>query len=176
MPTDLLYDLPIDAERARSTPRGDREVHVPEDLKRQTTFVDHHIGMRIRERRRQIGMNQQKLADALGVAFPQIQKYERGTNRVSASRLYETAIALKVSILFFYEGLKDTPQAWEDADIERVARTLLQTAEGAELARAFPRVTSGRLRQKVVELVISVADPEEDYIAENERTKEPSSD
>lgn len=113
-------------------------------------------------------MSQQSLAVMLGLAFTQVQKYELGTNRVSASRLYEIAIALKVPILFFFEGLEDTSRACEEDEGERAARKFLQTAEGAELAQAFRRVISRRLRRQLVELVRSIADEEQVCKAEND--------
>src|SRR5580692_8901907 len=69
--------------------------------------VDLHVGARIRMRRRMLGVSQEKLADALGLTFQQVQKYERGANRVSASKLYEIAAALKTPVAYFFEGLAD---------------------------------------------------------------------
>lgn len=139
---------------------------MPEDQQRQTTAVDHHIGKRIRARRKQMDMSQQKLAAVLGVSFPQIQKYEQGDNRVSASRLYEIACVLKVSMLFFFEGLGGGPQAWEDNDSERAARFLLQTSEGTAIARAFPHIASYRLRQQILELVLCAAEQDDHHDVE----------
>src|SRR5471030_2652213 len=69
--------------------------------------IDLHVGARIRLRRRMQGVSQEKLADALGLTFQQVQKYERGTNRVSASKLYEIATALRSPISYFFDGLVD---------------------------------------------------------------------
>ena len=73
--------------------------------------VDAHVGKRIRHRRWMVGMTQQQLADRVGIKFQQIQKYETGMNRVSASRLWDIADALGVTIAFFFEGLADGGQA-----------------------------------------------------------------
>ncbi len=124
-----------------------------QEPRRRSTPVDQHVGSRIRERRKSLGMTQQQLADALGLTFQQVQKYERGSNRVSASRLFETASALSTPISFFFEGLEDGLLVTEDDLGERAARLFLQTDEGAELARTFPRLASGRVRQKLLELV-----------------------
>lgn len=72
---------------------------------RATNAVDTHIGRRLRHRRLEIGMSQEQLAESLGVTFQQIQKYEKGVNRVAASRLYDITKALEVEITYFFEGL-----------------------------------------------------------------------
>src|SRR5215208_5898064 len=69
--------------------------------------VDRHVGLRIRMRRKEIGVSQERLAEALGITFQQVQKYERGANRVSASKLWEIASALRTPVAYFYEGLND---------------------------------------------------------------------
>lgn len=73
---------------------------------RATNSVDGHIGRRVRERRLEIGMSQERLAELLGVTFQQIQKYEKGINRVAASRLYDMTDALDVDIAYFFDGLR----------------------------------------------------------------------
>src|SRR5262245_58044651 len=70
--------------------------------------VDRHVGLHIRMRRKELGLSQEKLADSLGLTFQQVQKYERGANRVSASKLWEIARALDISVAYFYEGLGET--------------------------------------------------------------------
>lgn len=67
--------------------------------------IDEHVGRRLRQRRVLLGLSQEKLAESVGITFQQIQKYENGANRISAGRLYEFAQLLKVSVLFFYQGL-----------------------------------------------------------------------
>ncbi len=92
--------------------------------------------MNIRTRRKAIGMSQITLAQAVGLTFQQIQKYERGLNRVSASKLFEVSRALGVPVSFFFDGL--VQQAGEDGDTAALA--LLATAEGAEMATYFPKL------------------------------------
>src|ERR1700749_3490946 len=103
--------------------------------------VDRHVGARIRMRRRIQGVSQEKLADALGLTFQQVQKYERGANRVSASKLYEIAAALKAPVAYFFDGLAD-PTSNQSAEHgpsdEQTVHTFLMTAEGLELAKLFP--------------------------------------
>ena len=72
----------------------------------RSSKVDHHVGRRVRERRLALGMSQEKLADAIGIAFQQIQKYEVGTNRVAASRLWDIARILEVDVGYFFEGIQ----------------------------------------------------------------------
>ena len=73
---------------------------------KRSSDVDHHVRKRIRERRREIGMSQEKLGNALGISFQQVQKYELGINRVAASRLWDIAKALEVDVGYFFEGIK----------------------------------------------------------------------
>ena len=102
--------------------------------------VDTHVGKRIRHRRWMVGMTQQQLADAVGIKFQQIQKYETGMNRVSASRLWGIAEALGVSISFFFEGLSDDEnQARENA--------ILADREAMELVRAYTAIPEQQRRK-----------------------------
>jgi transcriptional regulator with XRE-family HTH domain len=110
--------------------------------------VDRHVGLRLRMRRRSLGWSQDKLADALSITFQQIQKYERGSNRVSASKLWEAAQALRTPVAWFYEGLAET-----GADSESTAAGFLLTPEGIEIARTFPLIRDVRTRRKILELV-----------------------
>jgi transcriptional regulator with XRE-family HTH domain len=120
--------------------------------------VDLHVGARIRLRRRMQGVSQEKLADALGLTFQQVQKYERGANRVSASKLYEIAAALKTPVAYFFEGLADPSNEAADGDEPRAAaehavHAFLMTSEGLELAGLFPRLPRGRLRRRMLDLL-----------------------
>jgi transcriptional regulator with XRE-family HTH domain len=120
--------------------------------------VDRHVGLRIRMRRKELGVSQERLAEALGLTFQQVQKYERAANRVSASKLWEIARALNASVAYFYEGLV----SGEDLDISPSpnlnAHAFLLTPEGVELATLFPKLPRARVRRKVVELVRALAD------------------
>lgn len=121
--------------------------------------VDRHVGFQLRLRRRQLGLSQEKLAEALGLTFQQVQKYERGANRVSASRLWELARALEVSVDWFFDGLEgsDAAAAPEGGMLDE-AREFLLTPEGVDLALAFPRV-SAPLRRRLLELIRGLAEP-----------------
>lgn len=120
--------------------------------------VDVHVGGRVRRRRKVIGMSQEQLADALGLTFQQVQKYERGANRVSASKLYAIAQALAVPVSFFFEGLADPTEGDQGSDgTEREVLAFLATPEGAELALIFPKIRRGPVRRQVLDLVRTMA-------------------
>jgi transcriptional regulator with XRE-family HTH domain len=126
--------------------------------------VDMHVGARVRMRRRFLGVSQQALAGRLGITFQQVQKYERGANRVSASKLYEIARALEAPVSYFFEGLAEpTPDRRRPRDIEAQEVSIgefLHSSEGMELARAFCRVPHPRLRRQVLDLVRTLAETE----------------
>jgi transcriptional regulator with XRE-family HTH domain len=130
--------------------------------------VDLHVGARIRLRRRMQGVSQEKLADALGLTFQQVQKYERGANRVSASKLYEIAAALHAPVAYFFDGLADPVGEGDGEDAgaadEQEVHAFLMTAEGLELARLFPQIPRGRVRRRLLDLLRTLvgADAEED--------------
>ncbi|HEY3797252.1 MAG TPA: helix-turn-helix domain-containing protein [Caulobacteraceae bacterium] len=121
--------------------------------------VDLHVGARIRMRRRMQGVSQEKLADALGLTFQQVQKYERGANRVSASKLYEIAATLRAPISYFFDGLADPAQpAGGEGDglDEQSMHAFLMSSEGLDLARQFARL--GRsVRKRLLDLVRTLA-------------------
>jgi transcriptional regulator with XRE-family HTH domain len=124
--------------------------------------IDLHVGARIRTRRKILGVSQEKLADSLGLTFQQVQKYERGANRVSASKLYEIAAALQTQIVYFFEGLADPAENSEGVDhgAEQFVHDFLMTPEGLELAGLFPKIKRGAVRRRVLDLVRSMADDE----------------
>jgi len=123
-----------------------------------------HVGARVRMRRRFLGLTQQALAESLCLTFQQVQKYERGANRISASKLYEIARALKVPAHYFFDGLADTAAEADDAAraAEVSIREFLMTPEGQELAQLYPSIESARLRRQVLELVRAVAEGDQD--------------
>jgi len=123
--------------------------------------VDRHVGLRIRMRRKELGISQERLADALGLTFQQVQKYERAANRVSASKLYEIASALNASVGYFYEGLASAEEIEASTAQSLEAHAFLLTPEGAELATLFPKLTRSRVRRKLVELVRAIAGAED---------------
>ena len=130
---------------------------------RSANPVDLHVGARIRMRRRLQGVSQEKLAEALGLTFQQVQKYERGANRVSASKLYEIAAMLRAPVAYFFDGLAD-PAGEADDDSrggdERAVHAFLMTSEGLELARSFTQVPRGRVRRRLLELIRALGGPE----------------
>jgi len=125
------------------------------DPDRAPNPVDRHVGLRIRLRRKALGISQEKLADSIGLTFQQVQKYERAANRVSASKLWEMARALNTTIAYFFEGLGDPSVVETDEvrDARASVHDFLLTPEGAELAASFSRITRTRVRRRVLDLV-----------------------
>ncbi len=126
---------------------------------RTPNYVDLHVGGRVRIRRKMIDLSQEQLADAIGLTFQQVQKYERGANRISSSKLYEIARTLQVPVSFFFDGLAD-PVTTEPTEViekarasERIVSEFLSTPEGMELAELFPKIDRGPLRRQIVDLV-----------------------
>lgn len=127
--------------------------------------IDVHVGSRVRMRRMELGMSQERLGKLLGLTFQQIQKYEKGANRIGASRLYSIAQFLETPVQFFFDDLPaearaDLPggesQTGAPPDI-RIA-DFVSTAEGLELNRSFQRITDHATRRHLAELVRSVAE------------------
>ena len=122
--------------------------------------VDVHVGRRVRQRRKMMGITQEKLGDSLGLTFQQVQKYERGTNRISASKLFEMAIFLKVSVSYFYEDM--VPSLTNPAIAESGEATFeheyLTSRESRELLLAYYRLPSDKVRKRMMELLRSLAD------------------
>jgi transcriptional regulator with XRE-family HTH domain len=119
--------------------------------KKSPNQIDKHIGSRVRARRIMLGMSQEKLADALGLTFQQVQKYEKGVNRIGASRLLHIAGILDVSIEFFFEGIPGL-RAGGFADDSLVA-DFLTKPESDRLLRGFLRLKDDEARRKVADLV-----------------------
>jgi transcriptional regulator with XRE-family HTH domain len=132
------------------------------DPARSPNPIDIHVGLQVRLRRKSLKISQEKLAEALGLTFQQVQKYERGANRISASKLYEIARALRVSIAWFFEGLSDPAaepvEGAEEAETTPFAHSFLMSQEGVDLANLFPRLPQRRVRRRLVELVRSLVE------------------
>ncbi len=131
------------------------------DSLRRPNPVDVHVGGRIRTRRRVMRISQEGLAEVLGLTFQQVQKYERGANRVSSSKLFAIAAALQVPVGYFFEGLPDTGRQDLDAGDFGSGETVhafLSTTEGLELARRFPRIPTKALRKQILELVRALSE------------------
>jgi len=129
----------------------------PEEPERGPNPVDRHVGLRIRMRRKELGISQERLAESIGLTFQQVQKYERAANRVSASKLWEMSRALSTNIGYFYEGLGDAIDT-PGSNIPRESmQDFLLTPEGIELAAVFPKIAKGRVRRKILDLVRAMA-------------------
>jgi transcriptional regulator with XRE-family HTH domain len=126
---------------------------------RRANAMDIHVGTRVRLRRMLMGMSQEKLGEMLGLTFQQVQKYEKGVNRIGAGRLYELGQVLTVPVQFFYE---DAPGGrgggFSENSPESYVPDFLSSKEGIELNKAFQRITDAKVRRSVVDLVRSIAD------------------
>jgi transcriptional regulator with XRE-family HTH domain len=132
--------------------------------KKQPNPIDIHVGSRIRLRRTMLGMSQEKLGESLGITFQQVQKYEKGTNRVGASRLQNIASILNVPVSFFFEDAPDDSAASAATGLEENSSTyvvsFLSSSEGLQLNRAFVKIADAKVRRRIIDLVKSLADEE----------------
>ena len=121
--------------------------------------VDMHVGSRVRMRRLMLGISQEELADALDLSFQQVQKYEKGANRIGASRLEQISRFLQVPVAFFFEGASDASTA---AASEQDTRSLalmdkfVSSQEGLRLARSFTQIEDEDVRRRIVDLVQAI--------------------
>ena len=128
--------------------------------------IDRHVGSRVRMRRMMLGMSQEKLGDALALTFQQVQKYEKGTNRIGASRLQQISQILQVPVAFFFEGaphLNDAAVLADTADgapSPSYVSDFLATSDGLSLTKAFMRIPDPKLRRRIVDLVQQIAGEE----------------
>ena len=134
------------------------------DNKKKPNPIDIHVGSRVRLRRNMLGMSQEKLGESLGITFQQIQKYEKGTNRVGASRLQAIASILGVPVSFFFEDAPDLPPGpgagfREDNSTSYVV-DFLNSSEGLQLNRAFVKISDAKVRRRIVDLVKALAEEE----------------
>jgi len=130
--------------------------------KRNPNPIDVHVGNRVRMRRMLIGMSQEKLGEKLGLTFQQVQKYEKGSNRVSASRLHHMAQILNVPVQYFFDDLPDSaikyePGGFAESSEPGAIMSFLSTSEGVQLTRAFSDIADGDVRRRLVDLVKSIA-------------------
>jgi transcriptional regulator with XRE-family HTH domain len=129
-------------------------------VKRATNPIDKHVGSRVRMRRMMLGMSQTKLASGLGITFQQVQKYEKGTNRMGAGRLQHISNILQIPVPFFFEGaphLPGEPSGIEPAPSPAYVFNFLATRDGLALTKAFMQITQPGLRQRIVSLVEEIA-------------------
>lgn len=124
--------------------------------------IDKHVGSRVRMRRMMLAMSQEKLGDALGLTFQQVQKYEKGTNRIGASRLQQISHILQVPVSFFFDGapiIAGMPRAEgvSEAPSPAYVSDFLATSDGLALTKAFMRIDNSKLRRRIVDLVEQIA-------------------
>jgi transcriptional regulator with XRE-family HTH domain len=122
--------------------------------------VDKHVGSRVRMRRMMLSMSQEKLGAALGLTFQQVQKYEKGTNRIGASRLQQISHILQVPVAFFFEGAPSShpqPLGMEEAPSPTYVSDFLATSDGLALTKAFMEIKEPKLRRRIVDLVEEIA-------------------
>lgn len=125
---------------------------------RAANAIDRKLGQRVRSRRLEIGMSQERLAELLGVTFQQVQKYEKGVNRIAASRLYDISAALDLPVSRFFEGIAGRGGAGVAEVSTEYVDNALATPEGAQLMSLFASIKSVKVRRRVVELVKALAE------------------
>lgn len=132
--------------------------------RREPNYIDVHVGSRIRMRRQLINMSQERLGELLGITFQQIQKYEKGANRISASRLFYAAKTLGVPVHFFFDGLPGSDNevgGMKEGSSPDEFIAALMTPEGIQLAKAFRDADSPQKRKLIAGLARQVADSKE---------------
>lgn len=109
-------------------------------------------------RRLMLNMSQEKLGHSLGLTFQQVQKYEKGSNRIGASRLHQMANTLQVPVAFFFEGLSEQPMGAQEGLAPEYINDFISTSEGLSLARSFMQIKDRKMRQSIVALVAEISD------------------
>ncbi len=143
-------------------------------MKKIPNPIDKHVGSRVRMRRVLLGMSQEKLGEALNLTFQQVQKYEKGTNRIGASRLQQISKSLNVPPAYFFEGAPAFDAASSDAFTHSAAAEagsayvvdFISTMEGLNLNRAFARIKEPKVRKRIVDLVLAIAGDEGEVVIE----------
>ena len=145
-------------------PEEHHEEDETEKGSRRPNPIDIHVGGRVRFRRMLLGMSQEKLGERLGLTFQQVQKYEKGINRIGASRLFDLSQVLGVPVQFFYDeapGGYEQPSSSQPGFADRQAESyiveFLNSRDGLELNKAFVRITDPKVRRSIVDLVRSLA-------------------
>lgn len=143
-------------------------------MKKTPDPIDRHVGSRVRMQRILMNMSQEKLGEALGLTFQQVQKYEKGTNRIGASRLQQISKTLNVPPSFFFEDAPTSsapaPAAgFSEGSSSQYVVDFLSTAEGLHLNRAFARIRDPKIRKRILDLVAALAD-------QSDPSDQPSSD
>ena len=126
--------------------------------------TDRYVGQRLQKRRRALGLSQKTLAARVELTWQQIRKYETGTNRIGAGRLYDFAVILRVPIRYFFEDAEapSDPPEWGAADLQRELVAFIGSKEGRDLLAAFKRIRDKRMRRRIVKLVRALTDEPQD--------------
>lgn len=130
---------------------------------RRANPIDKHVGERVRMRRMLLGMSQERLGEKLGLTFQQVQKYEKGVNRIGASRLFDLAQVLGVPIQYFYDSMSTavsghlSAPGFADKPSDTYVADFLSSRDSVELNKAFARITDARIRRSIVDMVRSIA-------------------
>ena len=124
--------------------------------------TDMHVGARVRMRRLMLGMTQEKLGDALGLTFQQVQKYEKGANRIGAGRLQQLSAILQAPVAFFFDGMRPatavvTTSSPSDALSTSELDQFLTSSDGLALIKAFTRIKDAEIRRRIVDLAVEIA-------------------
>ena len=134
------------------------------ELDRAPNPIDRHVGLRIRLRRKVLGVSQERLADSIGLTFQQVQKYEKGANRIGASRLQQISHILQVPVSFFFEGAPASAghqsSGMAEAPSPAYVADFLATSDGLALTKAFMGIKNAKLRRRIVDLVEQIATDE----------------
>ena len=133
-------------------------------VKKVPNPIDVHVGSRVRLRRMLVGMSQEKLGDQLGLTFQQIQKYEKGANRIGASRLFQISQLLGVPVQFFFDDMpddhKNQVEGFGESESGPYVMDFVSSSEGLQLNRAFTRIDDGKVRKRLLDLVKSLSEEE----------------
>jgi transcriptional regulator with XRE-family HTH domain len=169
--TDKDVSVELDCGLVAAVGRLVSRKGVPPLAKKQPSSIDAHVGSRVRLRRMLIGMSQEKLGELLGLTFQQVQKYEKGANRIGASRLYEISHILGVPVSYFFDDVPASENGARraaghaststDIDAGPYMMEFVSSAEGFQLVRAFTKITDPRVRKRMLELVKSLTGEEE---------------
>lgn len=128
--------------------------------------IDVHVGSRVRLRRLLLGMSQEKLGEQLNLTFQQVQKYEKGVNRIGASRLHQISTILEVPVSFFFEDMDEATGGNVNGFNENASPSyvldLINSSDGLQLVKAFLRIDDSAVRRRVVDLVKAISDSEAD--------------
>ena len=149
--------------KTRKPPKKSARPKTPGKNKGGPDPIDIHVGSRVRLRRMILGMSQETLGKALGLTFQQVQKYEKGVNRVGASRLFQLSELLSVPIQFFYDDYGDRPAGaygMAEADAGDDFMKFVNSPEGVQLCRYFSSIEDPQVKKRVLDLVKTIAETE----------------